>query len=82
VVDAVAGQVLHNGQDGTRDKTKRISLLLLSPGEEERDVPKRYYSISFREVAALTEALKKLTPDSELESEEVFLSESRTIRRI
>jgi hypothetical protein len=71
VDDAVVGQVLHNGQDGTTDKTKRISLSSPSPGEEQRNVPKHCYGISFREVAALTEALKKLAPDSKLESEVV-----------
>jgi len=35
VDDAVVVQVLHAEQDGTGDKTKRISLSLLSPGEEQ-----------------------------------------------
>ena len=72
VDDAVVGQVLHNGQDGPRDKTRRISLSLPSSGEEERNVPKHSYSISIREVAALTEALKKLATSSEFEYEVVF----------
>ena len=38
--DAVVGQELHNGQDGTRDKTKRISLSLPSPGEDRSNIPK------------------------------------------
>jgi len=43
---------------------------------------KHCYGISLREVAALTEALEELAADSELESEVVFLSATRTIRRI
>jgi len=38
--DAVVVQILHAGQDGARDKTKRISLSLLSPGKERSNVPK------------------------------------------
>jgi hypothetical protein len=72
VDDAVVGQVLHNGQDGPRDKTRRISLSLPSPGEEEWKVLKHSYGISIREVAALTEALKKLAPGSKFEREVVF----------
>lgn len=73
VDDPVVVQVLHTGQDGTRDiKMNRISLLLLSPGEEQSNAPKHCYGISFREVAALTEALKELAADSELEGEVVF----------
>jgi len=34
VDDAVVVQALHARQDRTRDKTKRLSLPLLSPGEE------------------------------------------------
>ena len=60
--DAVVGQELHNGQDGTKDKTKRISLSLPSPGEERSNIPKYCYGNSFREVAAPTEALKELAP--------------------
>ena len=39
VDDAMVVQVLHAGQDGTRDKMKRISLSLLSPAEEQSNVP-------------------------------------------
>jgi len=45
---------------------------LPSPVEEQSDVPKHCYSISFREMAALTEAFKELAADSELESEVIF----------
>ena len=65
-------QELHAGQDGTGDKTKFISLSLLSSVEEQSNVPKHCYGISFREMAALTGALKELAADSELESEVVF----------
>jgi len=34
VADAVVAEVLHSGEDGTRDSTKRINILLLSPSEE------------------------------------------------
>ena len=34
VADAVVAGALHSGQDGTRDSTKRISILLLSSSEE------------------------------------------------
>jgi len=34
VDDAIVVQALHAGQDQTRDKTKRLSLPLLSSGEE------------------------------------------------
>jgi len=66
--DAVAMQILHARQDGTRDKAKRISLSLLSLGEERSNVPKYYYGISFREVSALTEAFKEFAADGELEA--------------
>jgi len=72
VDDAVVVQVLHAGQVGTGDRTKPISLLLLSPVEEQSNVPRHCYGISFREMAALTEALKELAADNGLESEVVF----------
>ena len=53
-------------------KSKSISLLVLSSGEERSNVPKHCHGISFREMAALTDALKELPTDSELESEVVF----------
>ena len=58
----------------TPDKTelKRISLSLLSPGDEPSNIPKHCHGISFREMAALAEALKELAADSELESEVVL----------
>ena len=58
----------------TPDKTelKRISVSLLSPGEEQSNIPKHCHGISFREMAALTEALKELASHSELESEVVL----------
>ena len=62
VDDSAVGQVLHNGQDGMRDKKRRVRLSMPSPGEEERNVPKHSYDISIREVAAPTEALKELAP--------------------
>jgi len=65
-----AGTSLRTTQ--TRDTTKRISLSLSSLGEAQANVPKHCYSVSFREVAALTEALKELATNSELESEVVF----------
>ena len=54
------------------DKTKPISLLLLSPVEEQSNVLRHWYSISFREMAALTEALKELAADNGLKSKVVF----------
>jgi len=54
------------------DKTKPISLSLLSPVEEQSNVPRHCYGISFREMAVLTEALKELATDNGLESEVVF----------
>jgi len=72
VDDAVVMQVLHARQDGTGDKTKPISLLLLSPVEEQLNAPRHCYSISFREMATLTEALKELAANNGLESKVVF----------
>jgi len=72
VDDAMVMQVLHAGQDGTGDKTKPISLSLLSPVEEQSSVPRHCYGISFREMAALTEALKELAADNGLESKVAF----------
>jgi len=72
VDDAVVVQVLHAGQDRTGDKMKRISLSLLSPAEEQSNVPKHCYGILFQEMAALTEALKGRPADSELKSKVVF----------
>jgi len=72
VDDAVVVQVLHAGQDGTGDKTKPISFSSLSPVEEQLNVPRHCYGISFREMAALTEALKELTANNGLKSEVVF----------
>ena len=72
VDDAVVVQVLHARQDRTGDKTKPISLSLLSPVEEQSNVPRHCYGISFRVMAALTEALKELATDNGLESEVVF----------
>jgi len=72
VDDAVVVQVLHAGQVGTGDKTKPIRLSLLSPVEEQSSVPRHCHGISFREMAALTEALKELAADNGLESEVVF----------
>ena len=57
---------------GAGDKTKPISLLLLSPVEEQSNVPRHCYGISFQEMAALTEALKELAADNGLESKVVF----------
>jgi len=65
-----AGTSLRTTQ--TRDTTKPISLSLSSLGEAQPNVPKHCYSVSFREVAALTEALKELAVDNELENEVVF----------
>ena len=81
VDDAVVVQVLHARQDGAGDKTKPISLSLLTPVEGQSNIPEHCYGISFREMAALTKALKELTADSELESEVVTSCETRTIRR-
>jgi len=72
VDDAVVMQVLHTGQVGTGDKTKPISLSLLSPVEEQSSLPRHCHSISFREMAALTEALKELAANNRLESEVAF----------
>jgi len=47
VDDAVVVQVLHARQDRTGEKTKPISLLLLSPVEVQSNVPKHGYGISF-----------------------------------
>ena len=69
---AVVVQILHAGQDGTRDKTKRISLSSSSSGEERSNVPKHCYAISFQEVSALTKTFNEFAADSELESEVVF----------
>ena len=79
--DSTVGQVLHNdnGQNGNRDKTRRISLSLPSPGEEKRNVPRHSYDISIREVAALTEVLKELAADIEFKNE-VVLSEAWNVR--
>jgi len=68
----VVVQVIHAGQDGTGDKTKPISLSLLSPVEEQSNVPRHCYGIASREMAALTEALRELTTDNGLEGEVVF----------
>jgi len=68
----VVVQVLHAGQDGTGDKTKPISFSSLSPVEEQSNVPRHCYGISFREMATLTEALKELAADNGLESEVAF----------
>jgi hypothetical protein len=51
-----------------RDKTKHISLSLVSPGEEQSNTSKHHNWVLFREVAALTDALKELAADSELET--------------
>jgi len=72
VDDAMVMQVLHAGQDGTRDKTKPISLSLPSPGEEQSNAPKHCHGISFREMTVLAKALEELSADSELESEVVL----------
>jgi len=72
VDDAVVMQVLHAGQDRAGDKTKPISLSSPSPGEEQSNVPKHCHSISFREMAALAEALEELAVNDELESEVVL----------
>ena len=77
--DAVVVQILHAGQDGARDKTKRISLSLLSPGKERANVPKQCYGISFREVSALAETFKEFSADSELESKVVFYPRPKQI---
>ena len=65
-----AGTSLQTTQ--TRDTTKRISLSLSSLGEAQANILKHCYSVSFQEVAALTEALKELATNSELESKVVF----------
>ena len=62
VDDAVVVQVLHAGQDGTGEKTKRISLSLLSPVEVQSNVSKHGYGISFRGMAALTEGVVQVHP--------------------
>jgi len=71
-VDAVVAQGTSLRTTRTRNPTKRTSLSLLSLGEEQSNVPKHCYSISFREVAAPTGALKELAADSELKSEAAF----------
>ena len=60
--DAVVVQVLHPGQDGTGEKTKPISLSLLSLVEEQLTVPKHGYGISFSGMAALTEGVVQIHP--------------------
>jgi len=72
VDDAMVVQVLHARQARTGDKIKRISLSLLSPAEEQSNVPKHCYGILFQEMAALTEVLKGRPANSELESKVVF----------
>jgi len=72
VDDAVVVEILRARQDGTGDKMKPISLSLLSPGEQQSNVPKHCHGISFREMAALTEALEELAADSEFESDVVL----------
>ena len=47
VDDAMVEQVLHTGQGRTGDKTKPISLSLLSPVEEQSNVLRHCYGISF-----------------------------------
>jgi len=54
------------------DKTKPISLSLLSLVEEQSNVLRHCYGISFQEMAALTEALKELAADNGLKSKVVF----------
>ena len=85
VVDAVVVQVLHSRQDRTRDTMKYISLALLSPGEEQSNVPKHCYSISFREVTVLAEALKELAADSEVAfcpRLELFVTHRKTTKHV
>jgi len=72
VDDAMVLQVLHTGQDGAEDKMMPISLSLLSPGEEQSNVPKHCHGISFQEITTLAKALKELSADSELESKVVL----------
>jgi hypothetical protein len=64
-----------------RNKTKHISLSLVSSGEEHSNTSKHRNCVLFREVAALTDALKELAADGELETGSM-LTETQTIRRI
>lgn len=75
-------QVRHAGQYGTGHKNKGVSLSLLSLGEKRSNVPKLYYIISFRQLAALAETMKRVRRLQRSQMRGSILSETGIVHKI